>query len=374
VPQLANNSAMNEVCAELTRRGFLSMADLPIIRNQMRRAPVPQFKAGTFVRGLLDLMGHPIKGTSKEERQYTESFQKALSPLASPGSYLVPIIQPEGEITPIFGSGWILRKGGARIWDMNTIAKQTVPTELANPQMQYLAPNANQTPDSTLNFGQYVLEPRTARALVKIPIELLKTASVTLDTVLDFQLRNAAGKFEDLAFLTGVTAADASPVPNALINQFVNILTPKNGAGAPLDYHDITSILAQAYASEIPEPYAWFFHPLVFFNQVLGMLDTLGRPIVQRDASENGVRFSLFGHPVYLSPRIPVTLGSPAVYSYFFLTNPSYVNIGSSDIEVAVSDQFAFDAAQITLRLVMRNDVALAPLTAAVAMEGVLTT
>ena len=332
-----------------------------------------------LIRGLSAQAGRVISAeTAKADAEYV---QRTLTTSATPGSYLVPTIQADA-IVEILGRGGVVRASGATIWPMASIQKLNIPTETAEPNVEYLGENVVQTPSSP-DLGQIALDLKERRALVALPNNLLRVSVPAVDAIVTRLLGKAFAKSEDLAFFQGIAGG-----PTSLLNQ--PGITVINQAGATLGYTDLLAVLSAAASVEAEGPFAWYMHPDTFFNKILGMKDTTNRPIVtgynalldnsesnvgfvgQQAGAAGPIRYALMGHPVYLSVRVPQHVGSGSATSYIAFTNPSYIHIGDSgSVEIAISGERFFDANQTAVRAVGRHDIKLGPANGVIVLENV---
>ena len=317
------------------------------------------------IRGLAAMQGRVISTeTVKADLEYV---QRTLVTSATPGSYLTPTVQADA-IIEILGKGGVVRAAGATIWPMTSIQKLNIPTETANPTVEYLTETTAQTP-SDPNLGQLAMDLKEARALIALPNNLLRVSVPAVDGIVTRLLGNAFAKNEDLAVFQGIAGG-----PTSIGNQ-TNV-TIIDQAGAALTYSDLLGMLSQAASLEAEGPFCWFMRPETFFSKILGLVDQNGRPIVtgynslaggandggsafvgQSAGAAGNVRYLLMGFPVYLSVRIPNHVGSGSATSFIVLTNPSYLHIGDAgSIEIAVSGERFFDSNQTAIRGVQRHD------------------
>jgi HK97 family phage major capsid protein len=332
----------------------------------------------TFLRGVAALSGRPIAPESAAAD--VETVRKTLVTTATPGSYLVPTIQADA-IVEILGRGGVLRASGATVWPMGSIQKLQIPSETAEPTVEYLSQTTAQTP-SDPNLGQLTLDLKERRALVALPNNLLRVSVPAVDAIVTRLLGKAFAKKEDEAFFGtgfagGPTCLTSQPGTSVLFQ-----------SGGSLAYIDLLAMLAKASSVEAEGPFAWYMNPNTFFNKVLGLKDSTGRPIVtgyndllnqsndafvaQSAGIAGPVKYTLMGHPVYLSTRISLNVGSGNQDSYILLTNPSYLHIGDGGgIEVAVSFDKYFDLNQTAIRAVSRHDFAVGPSAGVVIMQNV---
>ena len=276
----------------------------------------------------------------------------------------------------------MVRASGATIWPMASIQKLNIPSETAEPNVEYLTETQAQNP-SDPNLGQIALDLKERRALVALPNNLLRVSVPAVDGIVTRLLGQAFAKSEDKAFFEGIAGG-----PTSLLNQ--PGITVFSQAGASLAYTDLLAVLSAAAGVEAEGPFAWYMHPDTFFKKILGMVDTTGRPIVtgynallddkssnvgfvgQQAGAAGPIRYALMGHPLYLSVRIPQHVGSGSATSYIAFTNPSYIHIGDAgSVEIAISGERFFDANQTAVRAVGRHDIKLGPSNGVVVLEDV---
>ncbi len=221
------------------------------------------------IRGLAAMQGRVISAeTVKADLEYV---QRTLVTSATPGSYLTPTVQADA-IIEILGKGGVVRAAGATIWPMTSIQKLNIPTETANPTVEYLTETTAQTP-SDPNLGQLAMDLKEARALIALPNNLLRVSVPAVDGIVTRLLGNAFAKNEDLAVFQGIAGG-----PTSIGNQ-TNV-TIIDQAGAALTYSDLLGMLSQAASLEAEGPFCWFMRPETFFSKILGSVDQNGRPIV----------------------------------------------------------------------------------------------
>jgi HK97 family phage major capsid protein len=384
-----NSEVLNKLATAISKLGIFAtqhdvnkfMADVAAQGNSSRdfngnkSAGYSMTKA---VRGLSAMRGQIIESaTAKEDIEFV---QKTLVTSATPGSYLVPTIQADA-IVEILGRGGVVRGSGATVWPMASIQKLNIPTETLEPTVEYLSQTQTQTA-SDPNLGQIALDLKEARALIALPNNLLRVSVPAVDAIVTRLLGKAFAKNEDLAFFQGIASG-----PTAITSQSGTTVISQSGAS--LAYSDLLAVLAASANAEAEGPFAWYMHPTTFFNKILGMRDTTGRPIVTgynnllresndafvaRSAGAAGmIEYVLMGHPVYLSVRIPQHVGSGSATSYILFTNPSYLHVGDSGaVEIAVSGERFFDLNQTAIRGVQRHDFGVGPAAGVVILNNVV--
>lgn len=155
--------------------------------------------------------------------------------------------------------------------------------------------------------------------------------------------------------------------------------TSVNQAGATLAFDDLTAVMAASAEAEASGPFAWYMSPSIFFNRVMGLKDsnqrpliTTANPIVSGNVNGEVIRFKMFGEDVFVTPRIPNTLGASSNESYICRANPAYFHIGDSgSVEIAVSLDRFFDADQVAIRGVHGIDYGFGPAAGIVVLQNV---
>jgi HK97 family phage major capsid protein len=379
-----NAQMLQKLASELLATGLFAsqhevnktLADLQKGSRSTANADEPSISK--MIRGLQARKGVILNTATQEDD--INYVSKTLTTSGTPGSYLVPTIQAD-KIIEILGRGGVLRASGATMWPMTNVQTLNIPTETAEPNVEYLAPNATQSA-SDPNFGQISLSLKTRRSLVAIPNELLKVSTPAVDAVITGLFGKAFAKSEDLAFFQGIASGPTSVLTAAGT-------TTINQAGANPAYTDLLAVLS-AFSTAEGENGSWYIHPTVFFKKILGLVDSNNRPIVtgyndllnsstansafvgQQAGNAGPVKFTLLGHPVYLSARIPTHVGSGSATSYILFTNPAYVHVGDDNgIEVAISAERFFDSNQTAIRAVSRHDFGYSNQAAIVLLENV---
>lgn len=367
----ATQGSVDKFMADVVAEGAKALAS--------KDAP-EKFSFSRALRGLSAQAGRSINDATKAaDIAYVE---KTLVTTATPGSYLVPTIQADA-IVEILGRGGVVRASGATIWPMASIQKLNIPTETAEPTVEYLTQTTQQNP-SDPNLGQIALDLKERRALVALPNNLLRVSVPAVDAIVTKLLGKAFAKSEDLAFFQGIAGGPTSITSQAGTTVISQI-------GASLAYADLLAVLAASAGAEAEGPFAWYMHPTTFFSKILGLKDSNGRPIVTgyngvlNDTESNvgfvaetagaagPVQYALMGHPVYLSVRIPQHVGSGSATSYILFANPSYFHIGDSgSVEIAVSGERFFDLNQIAIRAVGRHDFGVGPAAGIVILNNVV--
>ena len=164
-----------------------------------------------------------------------------------------------------------------------------------------------------------------------------------------------------------------------MANGSISVINANNGNanGGNLLYGDITAVLAKAAAVKAKGPFAWAMSPRTFYTRVLGMMDAQSRPLAIPSmvaGLAGAVNYNLMGWPVFVTWTISETeaVGSGTNQSHILFTNPKYMHIAQDgNIEMAVSTERYFDAAQTAVRAVQHEDFGFAPAQGLVTLQGV---
>ena len=336
------------------------------------------FSLSRYIRGMMVANRFPrLPNTDSEsDLRYFENHEsetrrvnRDLSTSATPGSYLVPTIQAN-EIISLLSDYGALRRAGVRVIPMAGIEKLTMPIALAYPTTQWLGENTTQSA-SDANLGQVSFDLKTCRSLTPIPNELLAVSIPAIDTILAEIMAIGAAESEDKAFFSTTSIANG---PTSLYSQIANLTTLNSAGnsanGGALTYQDILSTLGASRKAKARGPFCWFTNPHVLYDVISGLLDKNSRPIFD----PNVIVQRLFGWPIYDTVWInqDQAVGSGTNQSYMVLTNPSYIMLAEPGaVEIAVSQEFAFDKNQTVVRMVKRVDFGFAPPLGITCLKGI---
>lgn len=378
-----NSVLLDELASSLVKAGYFpTKADFDKLVKSINgsvasRNAANAFSISQFVRGLAARQGKILNERTKAaDLQFVdrtiEEVSKALDTQNTPGSFLVPTIQADAIIA-ILQAAAVLRVSGATVWPMAGIQKLNIPTETATPTVEFLGDNTAQTP-SDPGLGQVPLNLKRRRSLTAIPNALLRVSVPQVDSIITALIAKAFAKNEDTAFF-GASQLSGGPL---------NLLgaagtTSVNQAGATLAFDDLTAVMAASAEAEAVGPFAWYMSPSIFFGKVLGLKDNNGRPlitdanpIVSGNVAGEVIRFKMFGEDVFVTPRIPNTLGASSNESYICRANPAYFHVGDSGgVEVAVSLDRFFDQDQIAIRATHGLDYGYGPAAGIVVLQNV---
>jgi HK97 family phage major capsid protein len=374
------NEEVMKVISETLREKFghatqsqidLAVADVIKRTGERMSRGGPQFSLSTMIRGLAALHRQPIVSASAEA---DAAYVKALTTGSTPGSYLVPTLQAN-EIIAALLLGGVARSAGVRIWDMQGTQKLNIPTALTAPTWVWMAQNSVQQATDP-NLGQVSFDLKERRALVAVPNQLIATSTPAFDTLLSDLIGQAGAEHEDTAFFN-TTQVSGGPVSLQAASGVTFVNTGGSGNGGNIAYSDILAVLAKAAALKTRPPYVWFMSPRTFYQRVLGMIDTTSRPIVVPTLAaglSGAVPFLLMGYPVFVSPFLTEdqSLGSGTNQATAVFCNPRYCHIAQDpSIEIAISVERYFDAAQTAIRAMNHEDFAFAPAAGVICLRGI---
>jgi HK97 family phage major capsid protein len=387
---MLNEQVANELATFLREHHhFASTTDLDkkitdiFKRTEDRQRRGDRFSISSMVRGALTLQGITIPPPPgrPDTREQDVNLVKALTTGATPGSYLVPEIQA-AEILEYLNDGGVARAAGFRRWPMSGVQKVNVPIASTAPSWVWMAQNSIQTATDP-GLGQMAFDLKERRALVQVPIQLLAVSIPAFDTTIAELLGQGAAEHEDVAIFAASTVSNG---PTAMMAAsgitFVNCAGSANGGN--MGYSDILAVLQASAAAKAKGPFVWLSSPRTYFSRILGLVDTTSRPLViptltqglQTTRANVGVRpvGMLMGYPIFVTSAIPEneTLGSGSNQSHLVFTNPRYCHIAEDDqVEVAVSTERFFDAAQVAIRGIAHTDTGYAPAAGIVILRGI---
>lgn len=374
-----SSEVINTVAAVLQEKhGFVNVSMLDkavadVLRKaEQRGSPGREsFSLSKMIRGLRAMRGESINAQTAEE---DVRYVRALTTGSTPGSYLVPTIQAD-DIIQYLTIGGIARAAGARIWPMNGIQKLNVPTALGAPTWVWMAQNSVQTPTDP-NLGQMSFDLKERRCLTAVPNQLLATSVPAFDQLLGLLIGLSAAEHEDTAmFATSTVSGGPAALFGASGVTMVN--TGGSANGGNVAYSDILAVLAAAAAAKAKGPFAWFFSPRTFFQRILGLVDTTSRPLTVPTLAEGlyaAPQYKLMGWPAYVTPALleNESLGSGSNQAHAVFCNPSYIHIGQdSSVEIAISTERYFDAAQTAVRGLQHEDFGFSPAAGIICLRGI---
>jgi len=210
-------------------------------------------------------------------------------------------------------------------------------------------------------FGAYTLVNREAIEDSAPQLREVVANSLVRDTAveLDKQLVTGSGSGQNLRGLRNVSGVTAGPS------------TGTNGGS--LTFAHLADTLGAAEGADVdPERLAWIMHSRTWAS-VRKLADSSSRPIVSVDPTQ-GVHPTLWGHPVFISNSLSVaeTKGTSSDCTAILLADMSQVVVGvAREVELTVSEDFAFDTDQVAVRVTARYDIGVPHPTAVTITEGI---
>lgn len=367
---IVKTSDMDKALADLVKRGA-----------ERQKEGKNTFSLSKMIRGLRIIEGRsPVNERTVDE---DVAYVKALDTGTTPGSYLVPTIQAD-EIIQYLTIGGVGRAAGFRVWPMNGVQKLNVPAATGAPSWAWIGENTSSTP-SDPNLGQMAFDLKERRCLVAIPNQLLAVSVPAFDSLLAELIGLGAAEHEDTALFSTASVANgpAALYANASITKYIVAADTTNGGA--LAYPDLLTAQSKSAAAKAKGPFIWLFSPRTWYDRVLGLEDSQGRPLAVPTAFSGltGPKFPgavvspvgmLFGHPAYVTPAIPEdeTNGTGTAQSHFIFTNPKYVHIAQDgNIEMAISTERYFENNQTAVRAVQHEDFGYKPEAGIVVCAGI---
>lgn len=369
---LANAKRRKDRTRPVTRRQAAAMmkAVFAEVAAQRRLENGEPFSFSRALKGMLALKGEVLDSASRDE---DVAYCRALTTGATPGSYLVPVIQAN-EILQQLAQQSITRLAGATIWPMRGVQALSVPSAVVSPSVIWAAQNSKVTPDSAATFGSMSFVLKMQESLLQIPLALLKAATPAFDAIFSTCFAAAIAESEDQAILASSTLTGA---PTALLaaSGITTINCQGSANGGNLGYSDVLACLLKAAQLKMKPPFCWFCSPRTLYTRLLGLQDTTSRPLLIPDVTDSvSSGYSLMGFPVFVSASISETesLGSGSGQSHLILAKPNAVHIGESgDVQMDVALEAYFDSAQVGLRISHWVDVGYAPAASIICLLGI---
>lgn len=336
------------------------------------------FSISRAIRGLSAAAGHVIASESREaDINYA---QRTMLTGTTPGSYLVPTIQAD-QIIQLLTSANVIRAAGARIWPMTKIQKLNVPQATASPTISWGDGSGNgagaqgaQLTPSDPGIGQISFDLKSAKALTAVPNELLAVSLPAVDQVVS-EILSLSFAQEEMNAMVATTVGTGKPgTIYAASGTTTYNANANNANGGAVKYADLLQTVGKFYAAKGKGKPCWFMHPTVFYADIMGIVDSQGRPIVTgQDNVEQPFDGRLLGFPVFVSAEFPTNqaVGSGSNQSYAVFTNPAYIQIGDGSFELSVSFERFFDSNETAIRGIHRVDYGYAPAAAIVLLKGI---
>ncbi len=354
--------------APVTRGQIQSLVKTIIERVEAQRADGREpFSFSKAIRGMCALRGTRVADTAEADAQYV----RALATTGTPGQYLVPTIQANAIVSQL--AEWSnVRKAGARIWPMAGVQTLNAPVGITAPSVLWNAQNSKQSPDTVANLGQLAFDLKPQTAFLLLPLQLFKTSVPAFDVILSDSFALACAESEDIALFATSQVANA-PLP--LMAAAITTLNCQSSAnGGNIGYSDVIGMLLKASQLKMKPPFAWFCSPRTLYTRLLGLQDTTSRPLLIPDVTEGASGYELFGFPIWVTTSISETevLGSGTNQSHLILCTPRAIHVAENhEVTMDVAMEFAFETAEVGLRIGHGVSFGYAPAAAIIALLGV---
>ncbi len=294
------------------------------------------------------------------------------------GGFLVP----EGvssEIIELLRPQSVVMRGGPIVVPMPA-GNLTMNRQTAGAGFAYIGEQQD-TPSTSIAFGQLKLSARKLAGLVPISNDLLRAASPAVDRIVRDDIVIGTALAMDLAFLRG---AGTQHTPLGLRNQLTgtpvaatNVLAVTAGNTLTTITGDLGRLELALMNANVPMTRAgWIMAPRTMMR-LMNIRDGNGNfafPEVQ-----NG---QLRGKPIYVSTHLPINLGGGAE-SELYLIDFAHVVVGEHmGVEIAMSTeaayrdannalQAAFSRDETVMRAILQHDIGLRHLPAVAILTGV---
>ena len=228
---------------------------------------------------------------------------------------------------------------------------------LLNAVQQMHIPGAVEIPvEGTVNAANIVAmgtaATDSADALAHVALsyyKLIKTVEITADVAAmavpafeDWFTDRLANKIFRLATTMCATGSGSSQ-PTGLTSITASSTTGGTYTKTGITYADLMTIIAALPAEYLPNA-SFVTSRQIFFGQILGMVDTVGQPVVVRDPQAPG-KYNVLGFPVILEDTLNTT-GSIV----FGDLREGYVWNWAKDVDVARNDSVGFRAGSVVFR------------------------
>ncbi len=240
---------------------------------------------------------------------------------------------------------------GPTIFDTN--GSQVRIPKLGGPTSPTWVGENEQIPEADVSFDEIILLPSTMKSvktLTRFSNELARQSVVNLTTALQFRLVTDVAAAIDTALIAG--AGDGITTPIGLLNYAG---TQSIAVAGALTLDNLLDAWGAALAANVNmASLRWFLTPGTF-TSLRKSKTTTGEYLLQADPTADGV-FRLWGAPVTVTPRIPVT-GTTSKTTQAVLADMSQIAV-ARDLAPSVtvlSETFA-DFDQLALRVVARYD------------------
>jgi HK97 family phage major capsid protein len=296
----------------------------------------------------------PVSQSIRPEKRAGTLFGielRALAEGAGAGAIIAPDQWGPGFFDLLAAQSVALRSGIRVIRTERDVVH--VPHVVADPAANWTAEAATITP-SDPNYEDIVSTPRKLATLTTISNELIADSQPDVVELLSMQVARALALKYDL----GVFEGSGTPPEIRGLKNITGIQTAAlTGALADLDPF-ATAITALATFNATAT--AIVMHPRTW-GQLMALKEgTASNKALLQDSAgsaSQGVRYALFGVPVYLSSQISVAEGAGAESSAYVYDASQVVAVFRQDTRIELDRSRLFNTDQSELRAIMRADV-----------------
>jgi HK97 family phage major capsid protein len=368
-----------DISHKLVRSGYTCSPRsylIPIHADMLIRTPghestideISTITKQVFPRGPVD-----TEGVRALERKYAVKTLDAYDDTR--GGTLIAF-PDQGQLLDLMRAREIFSRSGARSVPLPPQGAMYMPSSTSDATYEFGPPNVAIN-DSDTGTGSVTLIAKTARALVKLPNDIIRFSGGAAEDLVRLSLTLGAARVVDHALLEG---SGGTLVPQGLINYRRSAAeTPTQGQvtlhvaaltgmdGDTFSPTDVTDMLSLLEEGNVETPTAWIMRPRKFWNiasaraDAVSAGDSAGAYLfpVTRGALGNAIVKEMLGTAVLTSTTVSNTRakGSAANLTFVVVGDFSRFLIGRvGALEIALSDQAAFAADQLWIRATLRFD------------------
>jgi len=334
-------------------------AEVDISRHDYNKAVIEVNKKRDGI-GISSTPALPSMSEYREGRALAEGT-------AAAGGYLVPEKQSASFLEYLRKASVVL-SAGPRILPMDS-DNLHVPKISASVTTAMIAENAAITP-SDATFAEVNLVPKNVAAFTLASRQVFDdSTSPAIREVVAMDFMKAIALKLDEQFLIGSGAANNC---TGLLNQAGVVTTSLGANGLLVTIDHMADAYARLQASNAGARPVWFLH-----SRTLATLrkskDSQNRYLLAADPA-NDARLQLWGIPIFVtnSLSITTTVGTSSDTSQIILADMEQVLVGERQkVEIAYSEDYAFNAYQIAIRGFARYDIGLANAAGVEVISGV---
>lgn len=213
---------------------------------------------------------------------------------------------------------------------------------------------AQARPATEPNFKQVHVVTHELAGLCKISRTLMSDSMIAMESELKALFAGAIAYAEDIAFLNG----DGNAKPRGVLQAAATITYPTRATANLFKLADAANMMGAMMPQSRPKAVWVMVNNL--FSQLVQLQDASGRvtyvPNVGTGYGEANLAMGqllLFGRPVLFTERLPAvgTVGDVLLADF-----SKYIVADTGTLEIAASDQYAFNTNQITFRIIQRVD------------------